>query len=75
MDKTNAREIRIDPASEAANNGCMSEETADALFARATDLAYQAFEDATDDHIETIYHRIVFNHRCGAGEAGAVTVH
>lgn len=75
MDKINNWKIRIAPGLEAANNDAMSEETADALFARATDLAYQHFPDATDDHIEHVYLRLIVNHQWGAGEAGAVTAH
>jgi len=75
MDKNNNRKMRIATGQKAANDGAMSEETCDALFARAADLAYAYFGDATDDHIECVYARLVMNHAIGAGEAGAVTVH
>lgn len=63
------------PNQEAANNPDMSEEICDALFADATELTYQSFDDPTDDHIECVYHRLVANHQWGLGYAGAVTVH
>ncbi|KAA0910660.1 hypothetical protein [Pusillimonas sp. ANT_WB101] len=53
----------------------LAETTRDALFDQAADLVYQAFADPTDDHIECVYLRLVFNHLGGAGDAGAVTVH
>jgi len=73
MDKTN--NIKIDPAQRAAQNDAMSEETADALFSHAADLAYDAFADTTDDHIEGVFARLVLNHAWGLGDEGAVTVH
>lgn len=75
MDKVNNRKIRIPAALPPNDNAGMSEEIADALFDRAVDLAYKTFDDPTDDHIETVYHRLVLNHQWGVGEAGAVTVH
>lgn len=63
------------PSLIAANDCAMSEETCDALFEAAADLAYQSFGDVTDDHIEAVYHRLLINHQWGAGEVGAVTVH
>ena len=75
MDKNNNRKMRIAQGQKAANDGDMSEETCDELFARAADLAYDNFDDVTDDHIECVYARLVLNHAVGAGEDGAVTVH
>ena len=63
------------PNFEAAQNSGMSEETYDALFSEAAELAYQSFDDVTDDHIECVYYRLVSNHQWGLGYAGAVTVH
>gem|GEM_PF-3512282 len=45
------------------------------LVTRAEDLAYQAFEDPTNEHIEWIYMRLVLNHLGGSGTDGAVTAH
>lgn len=68
--------MRIEETEAALQHAPMDEQVADALFERATDLAYQHFgQDTTDDHIEAVYHRLVLNHQWGAGDAGAVTVH
>ena len=75
MDKTNNWKLRIHDPLPLDHNPGMSEETCNALFDRATDLAYRTFDDVTDDHVETVYHRLLLNHQWGAGEAGAVTVH
>lgn len=45
------------------------------IIDRATELAYQAFNCPTDDHITGIYDRLVWNELHGLGELGAVTVH
>ncbi|USY23967.1 hypothetical protein NIZ92_11600 [Alcaligenes sp. 1735tsa3] len=45
------------------------------IIDRATELAYQAFNCPTDEHITGIYDRLVWNERHGLGELGAVTVH
>lgn len=45
------------------------------IIDRATELAYQAFNCPTDDHITGIYDRLVWNELRGFGELGAVTVH
>lgn len=74
MDNTN-RKIRIAPALPLHDNARMDEETADALFADATELAYIHFDDVSDDHIEGVYARLILNHTWGLGDAGAVTVH
>ena len=73
MDKNNKTGIPL--TQEAPHNLEMSEETADALFAQATDLAHQAFPGASDGHVECVYARLIVNHAYGAGAAGAVTVH
>ncbi|WP_321289266.1 hypothetical protein [Alcaligenes phenolicus] len=45
------------------------------IIDRATELAYQAFNCPTDDHITGIYDRLIWNELHGLGELGAVTVH
>lgn len=77
MDKKNReREMRIQEAGEASHNPAMDEHIADALFHRATDLAYRRFGEATtDDHIEAAYERVVYNWQRGLGDAGVVTLH
>lgn len=68
--------MRIEETSGASHNPPMDEYVADALFERATDLAYRRFgEETTDDHIEAAYERVLFNWRRGLGDAGVVTVH
>ena len=71
----NHRKIRIADALPLDENPDMSEELCDWLFERAANLAYKAFDDVTDDHVEAVYHRLVLNHQWGAADAGAVTVH
>lgn len=46
-----------------------------ALRDEAADLAMDAFDDPSDDHIDCIYLRLVNNRAWGLGYAGAVTVH
>lgn len=53
----------------------MADEIASQLFDEAVDLAYQAFDDPSDDHIQTVFARLALNHDWGLGSAGAVTVH
>lgn len=68
--------MRIEKAPESLHHPQMDEQVADALFERATDLAYQRFgEETTDDHIEWAYQRLVGNWRWGLGAQGVVTVH
>lgn len=75
MDKINNRKIRIAAPLPHMDNAGMSEEMHEALFEAAADLAYQSFDEVSDDHIEAVYHRLLMNHQWGAGDAGAVTVH
>lgn len=77
MDKTDRdREVRIDESQDTLHHARMDEHTADALMERATDLAYEAFGQATgDDHVEWAFQRLVINWRWGLGAAGVVTVH
>jgi hypothetical protein len=75
MDETNTRKVRIAAALPLVDNAGMSEETYEALFDHATDLAYQAFDDPTDEHIVAIYMRLLINHLWGCDDMGAVTVH
>ncbi|MGB3290963.1 MAG: hypothetical protein WBA83_16950 [Burkholderiaceae bacterium] len=75
MDKPDNRKMRIAAALPQDHNPGMSEEICNALFERAADLAYDSFDDVTDDHIEAVYHRLMLNHQWGVGEAGVVTVH
>lgn len=46
-----------------------------ALRDEAFDLACQAFDDATDDHVHAVYERLDWNRRRGLGNAGVLTVH
>lgn len=63
------------PGPQFAHNPAMDEDTLNALFAQATELAYRSFDYPSDDHIEAIYRRLLVNHQWGAGDDGAVTVH
>ena len=38
-------------------------------------LALSAFDDPSDDHIEGVYERLLFNYAYGLGSDGAVTIH
>ena len=68
--------MRIEEVVKAPHTAPMTDEVADALYARATDLAYNAFgQDTSDDHIEAVFERLVMQWRWGAGVDGAVTVH
>ena len=68
--------MRIEEAESELHHAPMDEHVADALFERATDLAYQRFGEATsDDHIEWAYQRMVGNWQWGLGSEGVVTVH
>lgn len=68
--------MRIETTGALPHTAPMTDEVADALYERATALAYNAFgQDTSDDHIDTVYERVVVNWLWGAGVAGAVTVH
>src|SRR5690606_30252017 len=71
--KKGDRKMRIATSAKLGHHPGMTERSRDALFERATDLAYRAFDDATDDHIEGVYERLLLNHHWGLGDAGAVT--
>ena len=47
----------------------------DELFEQAVEMAHQAFERVTDDHVEGVYARLVWNACRGLTSHGAVTVH
>ncbi|MBV6304906.1 hypothetical protein KVP10_08400 [Candidimonas humi] len=59
----------------ASHTAAMTEDEADDLFADAVQLAHEAFEDATDEHVVGVYARLMFNRRHGLGEDGATMVH
>tara|TARA_R100000655_G_scaffold64330_1_gene102848 strand:+ start:668 stop:865 length:198 start_codon:yes stop_codon:yes gene_type:complete len=63
------------PITQFTQNQHMNEDTSKQLFDLAVDLAYQAFEEPSDDHIKGVYLRLVINHQWGLGDSGAVTVH
>ena len=68
--------MRIEEVVKAPHTAPMTDEVADALYERAAALAYNAFgQDTSDDHIDTVYERVVVNWLWGAGVDGAVTVH
>lgn len=68
--------MRIEEGARAPHTAPMTDEVADALYERATDLAYQRFgQDTSDDHIEWAFQRLVMQWRWGAGAQGVVTVH
>lgn len=68
--------MRIEETEAALHHAPMDEQVADALYERATDLAYAAFgQDTSDDHIEWAFQRLVMQWRWGAGAQGVVTVH
>ena len=53
----------------------MNKEQCEDLFETAVNLAYQAFDNVTDDHVQAIYDRLVWNAYVGLDVQGAVTVH
>ena len=75
MDKTNNRKLRIAPGKTGGENGAMNEDTRAELLNEAFALAYEAFEAPTDEHIEWVFERLLFNWRVGAGGTGAITLH
>lgn len=54
---------------------CMKKNILARLLDVAVDLAYDVFDDVTDEHIEAIYERLVFNLKHGVGFEGATTRH
>ena len=53
----------------------MDKEQYEELFELAVDMAYQAFEAVTDDHVQGVYERLIWNASVGLEAHGAVTVH
>lgn len=53
----------------------MNERECDDLLELAINTAYQAFKHVTDDHVQGVFERLVWNCTHGLGNAGAVTVH
>lgn len=53
----------------------MTEQSLDAVLARAVELAYLAFETPDDEHVLCIYHRLILDEQWGGGGQGATTVH
>ena len=53
----------------------MYEDLLEEVKEEALMLAFSAFEDPSDDHIEGVYQRLLFNYAYGLGSDGAVTVH
>lgn len=47
----------------------------DDLYQEAIDLAYMTFSDPSDEHIEAVHQRLLFNQRAGLKAQGAVTLH
>ncbi|EKU29854.1 hypothetical protein C660_11672 [Alcaligenes sp. HPC1271] len=45
------------------------------IIDRATELAYQAFNCPTDEHITGIYDRLIWNEQHGLDEVGVTTTH
>lgn len=46
-----------------------------ALLDRALELAEHAFPDVTEEHVEGVLDRLVWNELRGQGEHGATTIH
>ena len=53
----------------------MNEKTCNDLFERAVSAAYNTFKQASDDHIQGVFERLVWNHVRGLALHGATTVH
>ena len=53
----------------------MDEERHDELFELAVNMAYGAFENVTDDHVEGVYARLVWNTAHGLPTCDAATRH
>lgn len=53
----------------------MPTETIKKLYELATDLAIMHFDNPTNDHIETIFDRLLINQGYGMGSYGSVTIH
>ncbi|ROT45028.1 hypothetical protein [Pusillimonas sp. NJUB218] len=75
MDKKIKRQLRIAPGAPSLENDLMSQDIRAELIDEAFDLAYEAFEAPTDEHIEWVFERLLFNRAIGVGMAGAVTLH
>lgn len=63
---------------EAINNRmeiAMDDQTCELLFDEAVGLAFGAFDEPSEDHVECVYVRLRINHAWGLGDAGATTVH
>lgn len=52
-----------------------SDDQSDELFELAINMAANAFHPVTDDHVEGVYDRLVWNTNHGLGQHGATTVH
>lgn len=51
------------------------DEQSDELYEVAINMAANAFQSITDDHVEGVYDRLVWNTNHGLGQHGATTVH
>lgn len=59
----------------AADTAPMNEQTCNDLFEAAVDMAYSAFKQVTDDHVLSVYERLVWNQAHGLGLHDVVTLH
>lgn len=75
MDKKFTGKPRIAPAAQGMEDAEMNEDIQAELLDQAFDLAYAGFKTPSDDHIEAVYERLLFNHEHGLGADGALTLH
>ncbi|NYT59448.1 hypothetical protein H0A65_11010 [Alcaligenaceae bacterium] len=58
-----------------SHTATMDSEQCDELFELAVNLAHQAFSPCSDEHVEGVYARLIWNALRGLDSHGAVTVH
>ena len=57
------------------NGVTLSHEDMQELYEYATHLARSAFGEPTDDHIDGVFDRLLFNESYGIGPFGVTTLH
>lgn len=45
------------------------------IYEAAVDLAFHAFTNPSDDHVQGVFERLLFNAYRGDGASGAITIH
>lgn len=74
MDKKFTGKPRIAPLAQGMEDADMND-IHEELLDQAFHLAYAGFKTPSDDHIEAVYERLLFNYEHGLGADGALTLH